>query len=218
MKLSSLIVKMLNRLIKDKILPREAINILIGQSHIFVQVLCSSSVLPYLMQRCERLGVGNVVGACFSNPVEASSIPAPGPEMELFDLDKIAKVSEHYVQPEPKTASMTETTGIEEEADYISSDDEDDNEAKKSVPSIVGVSFLSDSRKKVLVQKIIDARNEWLQTASTIRVEQVAEEVRAGAALTWDYLAFTVCAATVAAIGLGTDSATTTTASMLISP
>jgi len=67
-------------------------------------------------------------------------------------------------------------------------------------------------------QKIIDARNEWLQTASHIRVEQVAEEVRAGAAMTYDYIMYVVCAATVAAIGLGTDSATTTIASMLISP
>jgi len=67
-------------------------------------------------------------------------------------------------------------------------------------------------------QKIIDARNEWLQTASHIRVEQVAEEVRAGAAMTLDYIMYVVCAATVAAIGLGTDSATTTIASMLISP
>jgi hypothetical protein len=59
-KLSTLIVKMLNRLIKDKILPREAINILLGKAHIYVQILCSSSALPTLMHRCERLGVGNV--------------------------------------------------------------------------------------------------------------------------------------------------------------
>lgn len=59
-KLSSLIVKMLNRLIKEKMLPKEAIYILVGQSHIFVQVLCSASALPLLMQRCERIGVGNV--------------------------------------------------------------------------------------------------------------------------------------------------------------
>lgn len=59
-KLSSLIVKMLNRLIKEKLLPKEAIFILMGQTHIFVQILCSSSALPTLMQRCERLGVGNV--------------------------------------------------------------------------------------------------------------------------------------------------------------
>jgi hypothetical protein len=62
-KLSTLIVKMLNRLIKDKILPREAINILLGKAHIYVQILCSSSALPKLdapVRRCERLGVGNV--------------------------------------------------------------------------------------------------------------------------------------------------------------
>jgi uncharacterized hydrophobic protein (TIGR00271 family) len=53
---------------------------------------------------------------------------------------------------------------------------------------------------------------------SNICVEQVAEEVGAGAAFTSDYLMFTTCAACVATIGLATDSATTTIASMLISP
>lgn len=59
-KLASLIVKMLNRLIKERILPKEAIFILIGQSNILVQILTSSSALPLLMNRCERIGVGNV--------------------------------------------------------------------------------------------------------------------------------------------------------------
>lgn len=59
-KLSSLIVKMLNRLIKEKMLPRKAIYILVGESYVFVQILCASSALPPLMQRCERIGVGNV--------------------------------------------------------------------------------------------------------------------------------------------------------------
>jgi|Transcript_18326 hypothetical protein len=90
--------------------------------------------------------------------------------------------------------------------------------AAASVPSTVGVPFLSENKKKELTKKIIDARNEWLQTASNIRVEQVAEEVGAGAAFTIDYLMFTSCAACVAAIGLASDSATTTIASMLISP
>jgi hypothetical protein len=87
-----------------------------------------------------------------------------------------------------------------------------------SVPSTVGVSFLSENKKKELTKKIIDARKEWLQTAGNICVEQVAEEVGAGAAFTSDYLMFTTCAACVATIGLATDSATTTIASMLISP
>jgi hypothetical protein len=112
---------------------------------------------------------------------------------------------------------MTEVQDADDD-DYISSDEEEDDKAQVSVPSSVGIPFLSEQRKKLLTEKIIAARNEWLQTASHIRVEQVAEEVRASAALTWDYLMFVVCAATVAAIGLGTDSATTTIASMLISP
>lgn len=62
--------------------------------------------------------------------------------------------------------------------------------AAASVPSTVGVPFLSENKKKELTKKIIDARNEWLQTASNICVQQVAEEVGAGAAFTSDCLMF----------------------------
>lgn len=69
-----------------------------------------------------------------------------------------------------------------------------------------------------LTSKILEARKEWLFTASRIRVEQVAEEVTAAAALTWDYLLFVVCAAAISATGLATGSTVTVLASMLVSP
>lgn len=72
--------------------------------------------------------------------------------------------------------------------------------------------------KSVLIGKVLEARKEWLATASRIRVEQVAEEVTAAAALTWDYMLFVACAAAIAATGLATDSSVTVLASMLVSP
>jgi len=177
-KLSSLIVKMLNRLIKEKMLPREAINILLGESHIFVQILCSSSALPTLMQRCERIGVGNVyvllvlpidsshylavlrthlifsisVGCCFASPVETALSPSPGP-MELFDLSQIAFASDNLVPSGDTTAKTASVTKVISEDDYISSDEEEDDKTSKlSVPSSVGVPFLSEQRKKELTQ------------------------------------------------------------------
>jgi hypothetical protein len=48
-------------------------------------------------------------------------------------------------------------------------------------------------------------QHEWLTTGARIRVEQVAEQITANAAVfTWDYMAFVLCAASTAAIGLGT--------------
>jgi hypothetical protein len=44
--------------------------------------------------------------------------------------------------------------------------------------------------KSALIEKVLEARKEWLATASRIRVEQVAEEVTVAAALTWDYSKF----------------------------
>eukprot|EP00977_Amphora_coffeiformis_P006839 scaffold1499_cov170-Amphora_coffeaeformis.AAC.18 len=72
--------------------------------------------------------------------------------------------------------------------------------------------------KSVLIDKILEARKEWLATASRIRVEQVAQEVTAAASLTWDYLLFVVCAAAISATGLATNSSVTVLASMLVSP
>ena len=76
----------------------------------------------------------------------------------------------------------------------------------------------SSNTKSALIEKVLDARREWLATASRIRVEQVAEEVTAAASLTWDYLLFVVCAAAIASVGLATNSSVTVLASMLVSP
>lgn len=99
-------------------------------------------------------------------------------------------------------------------------------EAKASVKKMdtTGASDKADSTRpptkdrSVLIEKVLEARKEWLATASRIRVEQVAEEVQAAAALTWDYLLFVVCAAAIAATGLATNSSVTVLASMLVSP
>ena len=70
----------------------------------------------------------------------------------------------------------------------------------------------------IIGQLIADARREWLKTGSRLRVLQVLEDVTAGATLTFDYFAYVVIAAWVAALGLLSDSVATVVASMLLSP
>lgn len=93
--------------------------------------------------------------------------------------------------------------------DGSSDENNNDNTEKEQTPA---------PNRSVLIEKILEARKEWLATASRIRVEQVAQEVTAAAALTWDYLLFVVCAAAISATGLATNSSVTVLASMLVSP
>ena len=93
--------------------------------------------------------------------------------------------------------------------DKDGSTDGESNEKTKSEPA---------PNKSVLIDKILEARKEWLASASRIRVEQVAGELTDAASLTWDYLLFVVCAAAIAATGLATNSSLTVLASMLVSP
>lgn len=255
-KLSSMLLRMLNKFVEEQMLPKEAIQIFGGLERVmFVQVLCSSSILPTLIKRCERIGIGTAVGSCYATLLETSNIPAPGTGLDaalgpMEVLNSMSKHSSHHTST-TNLSSMTQHLEYEptpgRELDTVAGRDDDDKSAvtltldddilgddgglggdndnlldsndddknKSSVTEAISVPFISNERIQELRRRIIDARKEWLQTASTVRVEQVAEQVRANAACTYDYLMYVLCAATVAAIGLGTDSSITTIASMV---
>jgi len=99
--------------------------------------------------------------------------------------------------PEPKEPPKPSSHNEDKDG---STDEEETDEKTKSEHA---------QNKSVLIEKILEARKEWLATASRIRVEQVAQEVTAAASLTWDYLLFVVCAAAISATGLATDSSVT---------
>ena len=68
-----------------------------------------------------------------------------------------------------------------EDAEEVSdSDDNEDDEEVKSIPSMVSIPFLSAERKQQLLEAIVQARKEWRNTSSRVRVLQVVEEVNAG--------------------------------------
>ena len=57
-----LLVKMVNRLVREKIIPAEAVSVVAGASFISIRILVASSAVPVIALRCERIGVGNVTG------------------------------------------------------------------------------------------------------------------------------------------------------------
>jgi uncharacterized hydrophobic protein (TIGR00271 family) len=204
--------------------------------------LLDHSALPILMDRCEQIGVGSVVGACHAVPIETALLPPAGPPKRLvWTPGAVAPPCLDPAAGAPSTTSTGSALGTlndDDEASCISENYNVDEEEKKESDSKTAnksynnksyevldgkcrqgvVHLLSSERKAQLQKQVATAREEWLKTASRVRVEQVVEEVYAGASLTWDYIALTICAAMIAAAGLVTDSGVSVLASMLVSP
>ena len=325
-KMGTLIVKMLNRLVHQRVVAYDRVFVSRNATHLIVRILASERTVPILLMRCERIGVGSVVGAAFGTELEWSMVPSVTEEMQdeaiaravansgmdagsggggggggvgelagpfsldklkfgggggAMDEDNIAGANEEAVVYEQgfKVTMDKELKDVqeeEEEDEVLSISSEDDvsdgppdspagnanattttkkksAKAKDTVRAIVGreikktldankdikedpasgtssttakaeavkigdVEILSSERKAKLGQAIADAREEWLETGSRLRVLQVMESVEAGASLTFDYLAYVLLAAWVAAMGLVNNSVATVVASMLLSP
>ena len=239
-KMQSLLLKMLNRLVRERVIPAEAVSVLTGGAFVSIRLLVAPSAVPVIMVRCERIGVGNVSGSVWVCPLETSMMPPPSDkeEVDAFCLLNGQVTGDARVNGDGASGSgakvldqeTTVTAAMEadetrtfpvEEVDEVSDsdDDEEDDEAeKKSATGSIRLPLLSLEKKKKLQQNIIDARLEWKRTSSRVRVLQVIEEVTAGASFTFDYALFVFCAAFIAAIGLATDSGPTVIASMLVSP
>ena len=82
------------------------------------------------------------------------------------------------------------------------------------VELVPGIPIMSSERKAKLGGYIAEARKEWLETGSRLRVLQVMESVEAGASFTFDYAAYVLLAAWVAAMGLVNNSVAVVVASV----
>ena len=55
-KMQSLLVKMINRLIREEVVPIEAVSVVSSQAYTSVRILVAPSAVPIIMLRCERIG------------------------------------------------------------------------------------------------------------------------------------------------------------------
>ena len=74
--MASLISKMLDRLISESVIARERVLITTTQSQVFARILVCDKNVPTLIMRCERIGIGNVVGACWVTPIDLAVVPS----------------------------------------------------------------------------------------------------------------------------------------------
>ena len=197
-KMQSLLIKMINRLIREEIIPVEAVNVVTAETWIAIRCLVAPSAMPVIMLRCERVGVGNVTGTVWAVPLETSLVPPASGKKEIdqFILGKndnveiTATTSQDGTSTVPSVGNTTAPTSpiaeeddAEEYEDAEEVSDSDDNEEEdevKSIPSMVSIPFLSAERKQQLLEAIVQARKEWRNTSSRVRVLQVVEEVNAG--------------------------------------
>ena len=64
-KMQSLLVKMINRLIREEVVPIEAVSVVSSQSYTSVRMLVAPSAVPIVVLRCERIGkLSFVLSSC----------------------------------------------------------------------------------------------------------------------------------------------------------
>lgn len=246
-KMGSMVVKMINKLVAENVIAHDRVFLTRNATHMLARILVDERTVPILLMRCERIGVGVVVGVAFGTSLEWGMAPVVTLEMQQnakpFSLDNLryghlevqldgGTNKEHVDEIKP-----TPSQDADEEISLSSEDDVEEDEEVVKALKIRGVEstngsvtsngsskesselkILSAERKKQLSQFIADARREWLDTGSRLRVMQVLESVEAGAALTFDYISYVLLAAWVAGMGLITSSVAVVVASMLLSP
>lgn len=168
-----------------------------------VETMALPASLGIILDRLERIGIGTIVGTLSVYKVELCRTASP------------------YLQPPPSKKSskadsvMTESTrGSAAGADAASHRGFEASMRGQSerVPD-------SEEDEKQKSERLIEeARNEWKNAATRLRIEQIREQIGEQAALSFDFLSLLTIAGILAGIGLVTDNSVVIVASMLVSP
>lgn len=191
-KIAAMLIKMINRLVAENIIAHNRVYLTRNSSHILIRILVSERTIPILLMRCERIGVGVVVGTAFGTSIEWCLTPnvtgemqknAPPFSLDMSAADGTAAAPNLGGGQEVTFGDMPrESTGEEgddatdEEVSIDSEEDDSDDEQEKTLSTEDDTdvkSSVNTARKKQLAQYIADARREWLDTGSRLRVMQV---------------------------------------------
>ena len=195
-KIAAMLIKMINRLVAENIIAHNRVYLTRNSSHILIRILVSERTIPILLMRCERIGVGVVVGTAFGTSIEWCLTPNVTGEMQKnappFSLDMSAAAGTAAAPnsgggqevtfgdmpaeegDDAKRLASSLNTDVEE-VSIDSEEDDSDGEQEKtlSTEEDTDVKSVNTARKKQLAQYIADARREWLDTGSRLRVMQV---------------------------------------------
>jgi len=141
-KMGSMIIKMLNRLVRENVVGYDRVYISRTETHILVRMLASDRAVPILLMRCERIGVGSVVGSVFGCGLEWNMVPNITEEMQTkaatenpFDLATVTRygsVDTTLVGGGNKEVAIDKEVGINKNGEAEGDEDEDAEEVSIS--------------------------------------------------------------------------------------
>ncbi|CAB9497030.1 Domain of unknown function (DUF389) [Seminavis robusta] len=181
-------------------------------SWIRVEVMARPASLGIILARLEHIGVGTNVGT-----------------VSVYKAELCRTASPYLMIPNNESnmtagASSTETTGeSSSKQDETLPPDASDGAlsvaTKGASISVLGSVALDADAEKMRAERLIaEAKAEWKNAATRLRIEQVREQIQNGAALSFDFIALLTIAGILAGIGLITDNTVVIVASMLVSP
>mmetsp|Transcript_18802 Transcript_18802/g.31672 ORF Transcript_18802/g.31672 Transcript_18802/m.31672 type:complete len:248 (-) Transcript_18802:819-1562(-) len=74
-RMGAMVIKMVNRLIAENVIAHDRVHLTRSATHVLVRILAGERTIPILLMRCERIGVGVVVGHAFGTSLEWSMTP-----------------------------------------------------------------------------------------------------------------------------------------------
>ena len=167
-------------------------------SWIRLDVMVKPNSLGIILERLERLGVGKNCGTLSVYKCELCKTASPYAHIDEQVEAETEVVATATLQGEvdPKTDAP------KEEGKEVDETDEDAEELEKA-------------KQQRLLE---EARQEWKNAATRLRIEQVREQIIEQAELSFDFIALLSIASIIAGVGLVTNNAVAIVASMLISP
>lgn len=161
------------------------------QNWIHVEVMARPASLGIILDRLDHIGVGSQVGT-----------------VAVFQSELCRTASPYLFMPEKEEKTEdTESLSNEHSPEKPDSDKAYDEESKRQ-----------ESERAIADKTIEEARKEWKNAATRLRIEQVREQIYEQASLSFDFMALLSVASILAGIGLITNNTVVIVASMLVSP
>jgi len=182
-----------------------------GEDWIRVDVMARPSSINVILERLDHIGIGTDIGT-----------------ISFFSAE-LCQTASPWAHKPPEDDAKKEDFKDKEEHDEV--DAEEEEMANEVVESTIGKSKEAPSeatREESREEKeqetlrsdkvIAEARKEWMNAATRLRIEQVREQIVDQASFSFDFLALVIMASILAGVGLITNNTVVIVASMLVSP
>jgi len=185
-----------------------------------IQVMARPISLGIILDRLERIGVGTNVGTVSVYKAELCRTASPYltllTQEDLLTNGSAQKTTAASSTPTVVTGTTTTTPAASINSEHIPSTRGPD--PSLTSPQHQPVATPEEREKTKTERALEEARKEWKNAATRLRIEQVREQISEQACMSFDFIALLIIASILAGIGLITNSSVILVASMLVSP